>query len=442
MGHTHVDRKRRDRLFGKFLELVNTRWQRHQTSSPSAMGSEEHALLGDLIVGLASLFPHRFSHPFLDEKLRASMHDLSDKGSTQPRRDEVADVFDELLRELSEHHETWIVTVPVENLELGLDHLQVGKVTLRQDGCMTHLSSLLGDAFEAFRSQYPFVKARAEVEEDGEYVRAMQQGTVDVHMALNALCVWDSPARTKRGKNVVPSLPSVIGETSYRRRFTYAVPKSADEDERRYPPYAASGEIVGGLSPVLVDNDLLATFRRLGFDRLCEILAADRPDDMGKRVLRAVRWMGEARRTGNLDDAFVKNSIALETLLLGDGPNFTDPKTSIGSITSQLAERAAFLLGRHGQERERVAGDVRRLYAIRSSIVHRGASVEEEDLTRWELYIIHCLAALLILDFGGFDTLRDWTKHFKFSGEPPSEEPMRQPLWHSLYAADEEPDIW
>lgn len=392
--------------------------------------------MGDLIKGLDGLFPDTFSHEYLDKKITDSAMILV-YSPKEPNRRDIQQAVDNLVEELSQHKETWKVIVPVENLELGVPELKVGHVTFRPHQATGELMSFVAKEPEVSQKDFQFVKAYAVVDEDGELGKAFQKGVDDVEMALNALRLWSSPLRRRRGKRRVPTVPRVMGDTPYRSRTIYAVPKRDNRPKQGETLDAATHEMAAIPIPRLIDESRLALWRRFGFERLSNILADRNLTEYEKRIRRAIRWMGEARLTANLEDAFVKNSIALESLLLGPGGQLSDPRASIGSITSQLAERAAFLLGRNGEEREKIVKDIRRLYSLRSKIVHRAGNVNEADLTLWELYIGQCLMAVLTFEFRDIDSLRKWVNRLKFWGEPLTD----QPLWRSLYG-DEDVSIW
>lgn len=95
-------------------------------------------------------------------------------------------------------------------------------------------------------------------------------------------------------------------------------------------------------------------------------------------VLLAIKWIAEAELDPSLASVLVKRVLALETLLLrgGDQP-----------FASTLSERLAFLLGKTKEERMQVEGWAKRMYSVRSRLVHEGQDREIEDVmpSSWHL---------------------------------------------------------
>jgi hypothetical protein len=60
--------------------------------------------------------------------------------------------------------------------------------------------------------------------------------------------------------------------------------------------------------------------------------------------------------------------------------------SDVVGIGQLIANRCAYLIGKTVEERERIIRDIRRLYATRSAIVHRGkdnlTSAENSDFTQ------------------------------------------------------------
>jgi len=78
----------------------------------------------------------------------------------------------------------------------------------------------------------------------------------------------------------------------------------------------------------------------------------------------------------NAASAFVKAAIALEVLFSANEKGVITP-----SIMAQIAESCAFLLGDSAASATEVEREVKRLYGIRSAVVHSGKdSVANSDL--------------------------------------------------------------
>jgi Apea-like HEPN len=93
-----------------------------------------------------------------------------------------------------------------------------------------------------------------------------------------------------------------------------------------------------------------------------------------------------ARRRIAPGDKAIDGSVCLEALLSG---------RSRGELTHKLSVRAALLLGRSLEERQKIAEKVRKFYALRSDVVH--GSVGKKETANREIAeegLLLCLAAL------------------------------------------------
>jgi hypothetical protein len=111
------------------------------------------------------------------------------------------------------------------------------------------------------------------------------------------------------------------------------------------------------------------------FVRLFELIT--RPNtDLEKHILRCAEWTGQAIAEPNEAAALVKAAIALEVLFSSNERGVITP-----SIMAQISESCAFLLGSDAESALNVEREVKRLYGIRSSVVHSGKdSVDPKDL--------------------------------------------------------------
>lgn len=127
---------------------------------------------------------------------------------------------------------------------------------------------------------------------------------------------------------------------------------------------------------------------------------------LNERIRRAVLWFDKAVNFDEPDAQFVGLATALEILLIGE---------SNAGITQQLADRCAFLLGHDLESTIACAVHVKKLYGVRSGIVHSGkepTASEVVEMTQW--------ASRVILDFvqrnfRSFDHFEEWIKRLHYS---------------------------
>lgn len=129
--------------------------------------------------------------------------------------------------------------------------------------------------------------------------------------------------------------------------------------------------------------------RRVGLDRVHDLLARPKLSDLEKRILTAIMWAGRARAERRHEQAFLLYAIALESLV-------TKPNARAG-ITERLKMRVAYIIHRKAENRRILVSTMERLYDIRSALVHTGTSAELSDgdlkLIEWiaEHAIVHML---------------------------------------------------
>lgn len=98
------------------------------------------------------------------------------------------------------------------------------------------------------------------------------------------------------------------------------------------------------------------------------------------KILLAARWLFDSLIGDNQLLSFVQATICIE-ILLGD-----QKQSDYLSISAMLSNRCAYMLGRNDVEREKILDDFRKIYVVRSDIVHKGKSrLSEEDLSKLNL---------------------------------------------------------
>lgn len=102
---------------------------------------------------------------------------------------------------------------------------------------------------------------------------------------------------------------------------------------------------------------------RIGFRRAHELLEREALSDVEQRVVNALAWAGRASVAVHRDEEFLLFTIALEAL-------FTQPDGR-GSVTDRIRQRTVHLVG-GGKPSDRVkfSNEMKRLYSLRSEIVH------------------------------------------------------------------------
>jgi hypothetical protein len=168
------------------------------------------------------------------------------------------------------------------------------------------------------------------------------------------------------------------------------------------------GRWMGAIQPFLL-KDPRFPMPTGPYARLFELITRD-GSDFEKHVMRCAEWTGQAISELNPASALVKAAIALETMFSGieRGP-------IVPSVMAQIAECCAFVLFSDKTSPLEVEGEVKRLYGIRSKIVHSGSdSVDIRDL---ETFISLCRRVVFRLlsdkEFAQITTMSELTTYFK-----------------------------
>jgi len=86
-----------------------------------------------------------------------------------------------------------------------------------------------------------------------------------------------------------------------------------------------------------------------------------------KRIMLAVEWIGQSIADPSPQSAFIKAAIALEIIFTYNERDIITP-----SIMNQISESIALILGSSVDERLKLESSVKKLYGLRSKIVHFG----------------------------------------------------------------------
>jgi len=164
-------------------------------------------------------------------------------------------------------------------------------------------------------------------------------------------------------------------------------------------------ETKGALFPFELDDGKISHLReRYAFGEAVSIMEK-KPDDwtsLESVVVQAAQALGRSVVAQSADESFLGCcTIAVERLLIPDGTETT---------VERFSDRLALLLGATEEERVWISKSAKRLYDLRSKIVHAAfAGVTDDDYLHMEAWAIRCLieglkARTTILDHAGFCT--------------------------------------
>lgn len=170
-----------------------------------------------------------------------------------------------------------------------------------------------------------------------------------------------------------------------------------------------SGELPAGIVPLTINKKNLEKMRRFGFNEISSLLRKELHDisPFEREILLAINWYGTAVDMTDPVLKFLNYAIVLEVLLS------KQEKDSDRTITDKLAESVAFLLGKKYENRVKIKRNIKRLYGVRSSIVHGGKDFVEDRELRLIEYVALRLIILLLRKKSQFQAkqeLLDWVE--------------------------------
>lgn len=122
-----------------------------------------------------------------------------------------------------------------------------------------------------------------------------------------------------------------------------------------------------------------------GLSTINEMHLSEQSSNFKVKILDAIHWYGSAVKEEYDGEKFIKLTICLETLLKKESDK--------EEVTKTISERLALLVGQDFSERKKILSEMKELYGVRSSIIHRGKrNVEETKLN--QLFILSRLVII------------------------------------------------
>jgi len=299
----------------------------------------------------------------------------------------IAEAARTFIDKLNEPTTPWQIDLSVFGADYDLAGVTFGKVTFQADNIRSDYA--VPNLIEA-DTDTAFLLARVSVQAINRKVAFEKaREMVERHLTiLNAMCADLVPSRTHL---------FCIGAPVQRLGISRSTPSPEDEPTVR---------IHREIDAVLLSREHYDAFmERRGGARSSQLLLS--PNTFAGRVLSAMETAGEASIEVKTHRAFLLHAIALESVVLG--------KQTQTELTYQLSARVAHLLGADLNARRNIAKTVNELYALRSKIVHTGAT----DVSMRELKLITDLslstlyAVLRLKPFAEMSSIEELEQWFK-----------------------------
>jgi hypothetical protein len=378
----------------------------------------------DVCAKIGGLFAGRASEAYASSVLQLAIQACASKQAT---KDQLV-VLAWSLRYLAGFDEERMFIYPVENLVLKAGKLRIGPVQFQP--------TTEGDTFLRWRSREtrsrlgntPFLAAIkgaptwldwasrcdtwASVRARGDALLAEERASKLVAEAIDVIRLFVARSETVRmrgsvnfglggqaagGETEVGCRKSRVNSRPTRTRTFETLKK-----EHSYGPAATYKAVIS--------TDTLKRMRQGGLDALCRALQSPNRSKLEERVFRALAWFSEAVTSAYEIDRYLKFVFAMDALL-GGGPKGEGTTTDIG-------ERAAFILGATVKDRRGIKKEVVRHFHLRHAYAHGDRkAVPFHDLFWAELNCSELIRKFVVdhMSRQTFEAFLDWVEVQKLS---------------------------
>lgn len=294
---------------------------------------------------------------------------LSELLQSQPPDKELAlkKMCQKFFEKIDQAPKNYSVSLGVFGFDLSCEGIQFGKVKL-----VKKIHTPSRDLVGCFVAGVPTEILLADVEVsavDFNSARRIAQRLIDQHLSiLNAVCSDSLPSyirlsRMFSGLEIV-TLTDFSGQTETPHQILAGTSK-------QFIPLSA--------------NDLERSLKERGGTRISSLLLSR--TSFSDRLISALEIAGAACIEPKEHESLLLFAIALESAVLG--------RDTQAELTMQLAVRTAHLISSSLTGRKAVAKAIKKLYGLRSKIVHTGSiSISKDNVAEMRLYCLSTLMAL------------------------------------------------
>jgi len=323
---------------------------------------------------------------------------------------------DRILKALKDEIRSWRVVIPLVNVKI--EHpLKIGTVGLlpHVDGFLQNVDLMNGHDFgvnpeKAKSDKFCLLKVVSDI---GQRCTSWASVTVEAHSsridtvateevegALNVIRSFVHAFYTRQLKCTFGMLHEISGTNGVFIADANREHINVSFENRNS---LAQFELTGSIIQALKNHwcfDILSA--------ICAIRPSERTT-LQRAVHIANHWLGRSAAMMTSEEALTACTIAIERLVVLDGEQTT---------VERFAERLAYLLATEVNERQSINKIAKRLYDIRSQIVHAGyRGIRESDLVQMELFAMHAVAKAAVLSetLKHHEDLIAWFNERKFS---------------------------
>jgi len=323
---------------------------------------------------------------------------------------------DRILKPLKGEIRTWQVVIPLVNVNVEYP-LVVGNTTLMPfiDGFLRNVDLMNGHDFgggeeKAKSDKFCFLKVVSDVAQqcsswalatvEAHSSRIYTVATEEVDGALNVIRSFVHAFYTRELKCTFGMMHEICGTKGVfiadanREHINISF-----ENQNTLASFELSEKIIQSLKQVWCFDVLSG---------ICATRLSERTS-LQRAIYIANHWLGRSTSMMTREESLTSCTIAIERLIVLDGEQATVEKFS---------ERLAYLLSDIPNERRTINRIAKRLYDIRSQIVHSGyRGIRDSDYVQMECFAMHAVAktAKLSCDLKKHEDLIAWFNDRKFS---------------------------
>ncbi|MHA1228772.1 MAG: hypothetical protein ACTSPV_18755, partial [Candidatus Hodarchaeales archaeon] len=342
---------------------------------------------------------HKFSEKYIERKLQSIIAKIiqSNEKEKYARK-----LLEDLINSLLSYNQEWIVLVPLSGLEVGLDSIKLGKITIfkmtqqKMEELLTQFDKITLATKNTTEVKQRMIQmshnifvesllggACAKFQAIAEPERAIERAEEETRRVLDILryCIpflYPSNLRV----NV-----SLKGERNRQLRWTSVV--SCDEKSA-----FLRSRVVGPIARFELNNENIDEMRKMGVFKLFNILAKRKQQlsNFEEALLRSIHWFSSHLNQYEIENQFLNLVTCLETLLT---PKNNDP------VSNTIAEGVAILLitsddNRDDKIKKRMymKSRIKKLYGKRSGISHGGS----KQIFESEVRELRMIVKILIME--------------------------------------------
>lgn len=349
----------------------------------------------------------------ISKRLQSLLREIQVKDLSQLNFEEI--VKKEVLQALRAEIRTWCVRVPINNLRL-TRALTIGGVTFvrQEDGIVANTQTIMdhkgaSDPIRNISDKASLLRVVGEISSQGT---SWAIATIEAHEGR----VKDvAREKIEAAINVVRAFTHVFH--SYSLRSAFGLPYELNGGMTGFIAESESGFSIqmdrrGLFAPFEINDAVLGRLiQDFHFDQLARIAGANWGDltSFEQAIKVAYQWLGRSVIALTVAESFTHCTIALERILIVDGEETT---------IERFADRLAYLLATEMNHRIHIHKSAKRLYDIRSRIVHAGfENVELSQLEEIENFAIGAIvkSAALLGELKDHNALRELLHQRKMS---------------------------